>query len=176
MLISLLQTERSFSLLTHIRFSASLDPELLFTRNTIANPPSAITSCQVLEIQMRIRKKENTSTTTGCFPTVNFLPMKLLCGFSFSFSSRLLSLFPNIFFISEKKKNPLNPHPASQDPWLPNTYQSANQNKRPKKWKWLICQACVETQENCSKHSTFHVWSWPDETHWMMLKLICYIY
>ena len=43
-LISRLHTDRSFSLLTHIRLSASLDPELLFTRNTIAKPPSAITS------------------------------------------------------------------------------------------------------------------------------------
>ena len=45
MLISLLQTERSLSLLTHILLSASFWPELLLTRNTMANPPSARTSC-----------------------------------------------------------------------------------------------------------------------------------
>ena len=44
--ISRLQTERSLSLLTHILLRASLCPELDLTRNTIAKPPSARTSCR----------------------------------------------------------------------------------------------------------------------------------
>ena len=43
--ISLLQTERSLSLLTHILLRASRCPALDFTRKTIAKPPSASTSC-----------------------------------------------------------------------------------------------------------------------------------
>ena len=48
--ISRLQTDRSLSLLTHILFRANLPPELAFTRNTIANPPSASTSWRDLKI------------------------------------------------------------------------------------------------------------------------------
>ena len=141
--ISRLQTDRSLSLLTHILFRANLPPELAFTRNTIANPPSASTSWRDLKIIFFYLKMlfvvisatlykgsgkwQNdviicaqvftgsnhstasqgwislpTSTTTECLPMLNFLPIKLLCAFSFSFSSFLLwAGSPNIFFISE---------------------------------------------------------------------------
>ena len=145
--ISRLQTDRSLSLLTHILFRANLPPELDFTRNTIAKPPSARTSWMDLKniyflssdsfclveikamqmqrqrevmtqlILLRIRLNRTTelpatniqvyislptSTTTECLPMLNFFPIKLLCAFSFSFSSFLLwAGSPNIFFISE---------------------------------------------------------------------------
>jgi hypothetical protein len=65
MFISRLHTARSLSLLTHILLSASRVPELLFTRNTIANPPSAITSLQDKNnklLKEKISQTENTNT------------------------------------------------------------------------------------------------------------------
>ena len=113
MFISRLHTARSLSLLTHILqclcikkriteksylFNASLVPWLVLTKNTIAKPPSAITSWQKSEYEASTARylfnsvihrhsydnelMNSTSTTTWCFPTVNFFPMKLLCAFS----------------------------------------------------------------------------------------------